>query len=282
VAALEDFIRERKPPYMVPAHTMQIERIPLNQNQKVNRRALPRPEHETRADAATDVPAAPPNVLEQDLMGMVSELVHVSDFPITEQLSSLGLTSLSGIRLAVQLHKLFGVDIDVRELLSGATLQTVENAILKAESGCRESGLPCVADDSGLEVDALGGAPGVYSARYAGEHGNDGRNIEKLLHALRDVPQGARTARFVCTACCAFPDGTHLLARGECRGSIAFARSGDGGFGYDPVFIPDEADGRSMAMLTDTEKDAISHRRRALEALAQLLKEKREVDSIDR
>ncbi len=164
-----------------------------------------------------------------------------------------------------------GVDLtDVEE--TGETFR--ENARLKAESGCRESGLPCVADDSGLEVDALNGAPGVYSARYAGEHGNDDKNIDKLLHALRDVPQGARTARFVCTACCAFPDGTRLFARGECSGSIAFARSGKGGFGYDPVFVPDEADGRSMAMLADEEKDAISHRRRALEKLAQLLKEK--------
>ena len=159
---------------------------------------------------------------------------------------------------------------DVEE--TGETFR--ENAILKAESGCRESGMPCVADDSGLEVDALHGAPGVYSARYAGEHGNDGKNIDKLLHALRDVPQGARTARFVCTACCAFPDGTRLLSRGECSGSIAFARAGDGGFGYDPVFVPDEADGRSMAELTDAEKDAISHRRRALEALADLLRKK--------
>ena len=159
---------------------------------------------------------------------------------------------------------------DVEE--TGETFR--ENAILKAVSGCRESGLPCVADDSGLEVDALDGAPGVYSARYAGEHGNDGRNIEKLLHALRDVPQDARTARFVCTVCCAFPDGTQLLTRGECPGSIAFGCSGSGGFGYDPVFVPDEADGRSMAMLTDSEKDAISHRRRALEKLAQELREK--------
>ena len=163
---------------------------------------------------------------------------------------------------------------------AGVTLTDVEetaqtfagNALLKAESGCRESGLPCVADDSGLEVDALDGAPGVYSARYAGEHGNDGRNIEKLLRELRDVPQDARTARFVCTACCAFPDGTHILTRGACAGTIAFAPSGDGGFGYDPVFLPDEADGRSMAMLTDAEKDAISHRRRALEALAEQLR----------
>ena len=155
---------------------------------------------------------------------------------------------------------------------TGTTFE--ENAVLKAVGGCLESGMPCVADDSGLEVDALDGAPGVYSARYAGEHGNDEKNIDKLLHALRDVPADARTARFVCTACCAFPDGSRLIARGECCGKIAFTRSGSGGFGYDPVFIPDEADGRSMASLTDAQKDAISHRRRALEKLAQILREK--------
>ncbi len=178
-------------------------------------------------------------------------------------LAPLGVQVLTAEQAGVELT-------DVEE--TGETFR--ENAILKAESGCRESGMPCVADDSGLEVDALNGAPGVYSARYAGEHGNDDKNIDKLLHALRDVPQQARTARFVCTACCAFPDGTQILARGECTGSIAFARSGSGGFGYDPVFVPDEAGGRSMATLTDAEKDAISHRRRALEALARKLEEK--------
>lgn len=178
---------------------------------------------------------------------------------------------LAPLGIQVKTAEQAGVELtDVEE--TGETFR--ENAILKAESGCRESGLPCVADDSGLEVDALNGAPGVYSARYAGEHGNDEKNIEKLLHALRDVPEGARTARFVCTACCVFPDGTLLIARGECRGTIAFKKSGKGGFGYDPVFVPDEADGRSMAALTDAEKDAISHRRRALEKLADLLKEK--------
>ncbi|MDD6062201.1 MAG: RdgB/HAM1 family non-canonical purine NTP pyrophosphatase [Oscillospiraceae bacterium] len=160
---------------------------------------------------------------------------------------------------------------DVEE--TGETFE--ENAVLKAESGCRESGMPCVADDSGLSVDALDGAPGVYSARYAGEHGNDDKNIEKLLDALQDVPQEKRTARFVCTACCIFPDGTRILTSGECPGTIAFAGSGSGGFGYDPVFVPAEADGRSMAELSDMEKDAISHRRRALEKLAAVLSERK-------
>ncbi|MEG1179025.1 MAG: non-canonical purine NTP pyrophosphatase, partial [Oscillospiraceae bacterium] len=91
---------------------------------------------------------------------------------------------------------------------TGTTFE--ENALLKARSGCNESGLTTIADDSGLCVDALGGAPGIYSARYAGEHGKDGKNIEKLLDALKDVEEKDRTARFVCAACCAFPDGTHI------------------------------------------------------------------------
>lgn len=176
---------------------------------------------------------------------------------------------LAPLGITVQTADEAGVALtDVEE--TGETFE--ENAVLKAESGCRESGMPCVADDSGLEVDALDGAPGVYSARYAGEHGNDGKNIEKLLDALRDVPQEKRTARFVCTACCMFPDGTRRITRGVCEGTIGFAPSGNGGFGYDPVFLPAEAQGRTMAQLTDSEKDAISHRRRALEQLAQALR----------
>lgn len=178
-------------------------------------------------------------------------------------LSPLGIQVFTAEEAGVELT-------DVEE--TGETF--AENAILKAESGCRESSMPCVADDSGLEVDALDGAPGVYSARYAGDHGNDDKNIDKLLKALENVPSEKRTARFVSVACCMFPDGTQLLSRGECEGTIAFERSGHGGFGYDPVFLPVEADGKSMADLTDAQKDAISHRRRALEKMAQMLKEK--------
>lgn len=178
---------------------------------------------------------------------------------------------LEPLGIGVQTAEQAGVELtDVEE--TGTTFE--ENAVLKAVGGCLESGMPCVADDSGLEVDALGGAPGVYSARYAGEHGNDAKNIDKLLEALRDVPQGERTARFVCAACCAFPDGSRIVTRGACAGVIAFERAGTGGFGYDPVFVPDGADGRSMASLDDAQKDAISHRRRALEQLAQKLRER--------
>ncbi len=178
---------------------------------------------------------------------------------------------LAPLGIDVQTADEAGIDLtDVEE--TGSTFE--ENARLKAQSGCRESGMPCVADDSGLAVDALGGAPGIYSARYAGEHGNDERNMDKLLAALADLPMPERTAKFVCTVCCVFPDGTEILTRGECPGHIAFSRSGSGGFGYDPIFLPDERDGLSMAALSDTQKDAISHRRRALEKLAHALKER--------
>ena len=169
---------------------------------------------------------------------------------------------LAPLGIKVQTAEQAGIALtDVEE--TGETFE--ENAVLKADSGCRESGMPCVADDSGLEVDALDGAPGVYSARYAGEHGNDGKNIEKLLDALREVPADRRTARFVCTACCTFPDGRRIVTRGTCEGRIAFAPRGGGGFGYDPVFLPDAADGQTMAELPGAQKDAISHRRHALE-----------------
>lgn len=150
------------------------------------------------------------------------------------------------------------------------------NALLKAKSGCAESGLPCIADDSGLAVDALDGAPGVYSARYSGEHGNDTLNNEKLLNNLKNLPAEKRAARFVCAACCVYPDGREITARGECLGTIAFAPAGSGGFGYDPLFLPagiDDQSGnqRTMAQLNSAEKDKISHRGKALRQLAQLI-----------
>ncbi|MCR5484385.1 MAG: RdgB/HAM1 family non-canonical purine NTP pyrophosphatase [Clostridiales bacterium] len=162
-----------------------------------------------------------------------------------------------------------GVELtDVEE--TGKTFE--ENARLKALGGCRESGLICIADDSGLMVDALDGAPGVYSARFAGEHGNDEKNIIKLLDELKDVPNEKRTARFVSAVCCVFPDGRELVSRGTCEGKIAFSKRGSGGFGYDPVFLPDDVNGKTMAELSPEEKDAISHRRRALCAFAEKLK----------
>lgn len=153
---------------------------------------------------------------------------------------------------------------DVEE--TGTTFE--ENSFLKSDSGCKESGLPCIADDSGLAVDALGGAPGVYSARYAGEHGNDEKNIDKLLEALKDVPDEKRTAKFVCAVTCVFPDGKVIRTRGECHGVIAHERIGYGGFGYDPVFLCGE---KSFGELTSEEKDAVSHRGKALRMLVQEL-----------
>jgi len=165
-------------------------------------------------------------------------------------------------------HSLADVPLpDVEE--TGLTFE--ENARLKAESGCRESGLPCVGDDSGLCVDALDGAPGVYSARYAGQHGDDRANIEKLLRLMKDVPEEARASCFVCAICCVFPDGKELTLRGTCEGKIAFEPVGTGGFGYDPVFLPDEAPGFTMAQLPPEIKDRLSHRGRALALLAAAL-----------
>ncbi len=145
---------------------------------------------------------------------------------------------------------------------TGTTFE--ENAYLKAASACRETGLPAIADDSGLAVDALDGAPGVYSARYAGENATDAERIAKLLRELDGVPAEKRTAQFVSVVCCVFPDGRTLSVRGECPGRIGFAPRGEGGFGYDPVF---EVGDRTYAELSAEEKDAISHRGNALRKL---------------
>ena len=151
---------------------------------------------------------------------------------------------------------------------TGTTFE--DNARIKAMDGMHVTGMPTVADDSGLMVDALHGAPGVYSARYAGEGASDADRINKLIYEMRDVPAGARTARFVCAVCCVFPDGNIITARGECEGAIAFQRQGSGGFGYDPVFV-EKTTGRSFAMLAGEEKDRLSHRGKALAVFAKLL-----------
>lgn len=158
-----------------------------------------------------------------------------------------------------------GVDLtDVEE--TGTTFK--ENALLKARSGAKEGNMPCIADDSGLCVDALGGAPGVYSARYAGEHGNDAKNNAKLLDALSDVPTEKRTAQFVSCVACVFPDGRELTVQGEVKGIIGYQPKGENGFGYDPLFYVGE---RSFAEFTSAEKDAVSHRGNALRGLAKEL-----------
>lgn len=145
-----------------------------------------------------------------------------------------------------------------------------QNARLKAQSAYDLTGMPSVADDSGLVVDALDGRPGIYSARYAGEKATDIHNMEKLLQELVKVPMERRTARFVCAVCCILHDQTVLEVSGECKGHIAFSPVGNGGFGYDPVFLI--KDGRSFAQLSASEKDAISHRGKALQKLEEALK----------
>ncbi|WP_419912798.1 RdgB/HAM1 family non-canonical purine NTP pyrophosphatase [Candidatus Poriferisodalis sp.] len=153
---------------------------------------------------------------------------------------------------------------DVAE--DGETLAA--NALIKARFVCAAAGEPAIADDTGLEVDALDGAPGVHSARYAGPQQDAAANLAKLVAALRDVPADRRTARFRTVVAVAFGDGTEVLADGVVEGTIATAPRGDRGFGYDPVFVPDEAAPRTFAELTSEEKNRISHRGRALRALA--------------
>ena len=160
-----------------------------------------------------------------------------------------------------------GVDIDVEE--TGSTFE--ENSFLKAEAVMKASGLPVLADDSGLMVDALGGAPGVYSARY-GHKNSDAERTQYLLANMRDIPAGARTARFVCVITCLWPDGRKIVARGECPGEILFAPKGQGGFGYDPVFYLPER-GKTYAELAAEEKNAISHRARALREFCRIYRE---------
>ena len=144
----------------------------------------------------------------------------------------------------------------------------LDNARIKAESGCRESGLPCIADDSGLCVDALDGAPGVFSARYSGVHGDDDGNNKKLLSELDGVPTEKRTAHFACAICVSFPDGSEVTATGKCEGYIGYEKKGTNGFGYDPLFMVGD---RSLAQMTAEEKDAISHRGNALKELQKIL-----------
>lgn len=155
---------------------------------------------------------------------------------------------------------------DVEE--TGTTF--AENATLKARNGCDETGYACIADDSGLCVDALGGEPGVYSARYSGDHGNDEANIQKLLENMKDVPDEKRTAHFACSVCVAFPDGTEIHIQEMCEGKIGYEKKGNGGFGYDPIFMVGK---RSFAELSSEEKDKISHRGKALRVLAKRLSE---------
>lgn len=145
------------------------------------------------------------------------------------------------------------------------------NARLKAAAYADFYKLPALADDSGLAVDFLGGAPGVQSARYSGPEASDASNVRKLLSELGSISESERKARFVCVLCLALPGGQQWQFRGECRGKIAPEPAGEGGFGYDPVFICDELPGRTFAQITPEEKASVSHRGRAVQELVRRL-----------
>lgn len=160
-----------------------------------------------------------------------------------------------------------GIDLsDVEE--NGNTFS--ENAFIKANAGCIRSNIPTIADDSGLCVDFLNGAPGIYSARYSGENATDSDKNVKLLNELKGVEESKRTAHFSCAIVCVFPDGNRIDAEGICNGIIAEEPDGDGGFGYDPVFL---YNGVSFGKLSSEEKDKVSHRGNALRQLQEKLKD---------
>jgi len=178
-------------------------------------------------------------------------------------LGSLGIECVS--------LKDMGIDIDVEE--NGTTF--LENAKIKAEEIYKIAGIPTVSDDSGLEVDALGGEPGVYSARYSGVHGDDEANNRLLLKNLENVPDEKRNARFKCAVYLVMSDNVHYFAEGAAEGFILHEKKGENGFGYDPLFFSTDLK-KGFAEASDEEKNSVSHRGKALRAL----KEKMEKDNI--
>ena len=159
-------------------------------------------------------------------------------------------------------------DLEVEE--TGTTFE--ENSLIKAEAIMKATGMPAIADDSGLEADALNGAPGVYSARFSGEGATDESNNAKLLKLMENIPDDERSARCVSVVTLCFPDGTVVAARGECPGTLRRSLRGDGGFGYDPLFVPVGYD-KTYAEISAEEKNIISHRAKALGILRMKLKE---------
>ena len=182
------------------------------------------------------------------------------------------------VRELADLLRDFGLDVVAQtelgvESAEETGLTFIENAILKARHAAQVTGLPAIADDSGLAVDVLGGAPGIYSARYAGENATDQQNLEKLLATLKDVPDEQRKARFHCVLVYMrhAEDPTPLVCHGSWEGKITRETAGAGGFGYDPIFfVPGE--GKTAAELTRDEKRAISHRGQALKLLLEAMK----------
>lgn len=179
------------------------------------------------------------------------------------------ITKLFGMNVIPKSQTVAG-DLEVEE--TGTTFE--ENSMIKAEAIMKITGMPAIADDSGLMVDALGGDPGVYSARFASENGeetDDDKNNEKLLRLMDEIPDDKRQAKFVSVITLIYPDGKVLTARGECPGVINRAPVGTNGFGYDPLFVPDGYDNMTYAQLTAEQKNLISHRAKALEILRQQL-----------
>ncbi len=173
---------------------------------------------------------------------------------------------------------LSGVDLVARPVGAPDVIEDADdlegNARLKAMAIVDATGLGAIADDTGLEVDALDGAPGVYSARFAGDHASYADNVDKLLFAMSDVPEGERAARFRTVALARFVDGTEVKGEGVLHGTITLTPRGVQGFGYDPVFCPDELPTKTLSELTMVEKNKISHRGRAFRALAKALAER--------
>lgn len=165
-------------------------------------------------------------------------------------LSPLGINAVSPRDEGISLS-------DVDE--NGSTF--MENSFIKAEAACRKTGLPAIADDSGICVDALNGEPGIFSARFAGDDASDTDKNNLILKRLKDVEENDRGAHYTCAITCVFPDGEKIQVEGKCFGKIAYAPEGDGGFGYDPIFL---YDGVSFGRLSAEEKDKVSHRGNAL------------------
>lgn len=173
---------------------------------------------------------------------------------------------LDSFGITAKTLKELGAEVEIEE--NGTTFE--ENAVIKAKTIAQLTNLPAISDDSGLEVTALNGAPGVYTARFAGENATDDENIDKLLSSLEGVEKENRTASFVSAVCLYMPDGRYTVCRGECKGCIGFERLGEGGFGYDPIFMVGD---KSFSQLSDSEKDAISHRGEALRLLKEKIKD---------
>ena len=174
--------------------------------------------------------------------------------------------AILGSRYEIVSMREAGVDTDIEE--NGTTFEA--NALIKAEYVAKVTGCAAIADDSGLEVDALGGAPGVYSARYCGRHGDDEANNDLLLENLKNVPS-PRTGRYVAAIALVRPGKEAIVRRGTCDGEILFERRGTGGFGYDPLFVCET--GETFAEVSAETKNAISHRKRGIEAVVRALEE---------